>query len=173
MSELWVHTIPLVISLAAALLLTPLVRRLAVNKGWIDHPGGWRKIHRSAVPNTGGVAIVAAFYLGVLSLYIVGILFPALSSNLIYIPPVQVLAGGLLIASAGFYDDLKGLSAIHKFTIQILVSAAVVWGSYVVALFVGSGFRYKCSDHILQDMRRFEPGAGAAEPASAGSWRSR
>ncbi|HEV58046.1 MAG TPA: hypothetical protein ENN87_11235 [Phycisphaerales bacterium] len=49
---------------------------------------------------------------------------------------------------------------------------AAVWGTYLITLFVGTGFRYKCSDQVLQDMRRFEPGVGAGRVA-ADSWRTR
>src|ERR1035438_9688930 len=49
-----------IVSLALALFLTPLVRRLSWRYGIIDQPNQQRKIHRSPIPRSGGVAIFAA-----------------------------------------------------------------------------------------------------------------
>ena len=49
---------------------------------------------------------------------------------------------------------------------------AAVWGAYLITLFIGNGFHYKSSDQVLQDIRRFEPGAaGPGKPTD--SWRTR
>ena len=40
------------------LLITPLVRRFALDRGLVDYPGG-RKIHSKPIPRLGGVAIFA------------------------------------------------------------------------------------------------------------------
>ena len=51
---------------------------------------------------------------------------------------------------------------------------AAVWGSYLVAVFVGNGFRYRYSEQIIQDMQRFEPGIARPElQTTVQSWRGR
>ncbi|MBN1817552.1 MAG: hypothetical protein JW828_09325 [Sedimentisphaerales bacterium] len=50
---------------------------------------------------------------------------------------------------------------------------ASVWGAYLAVLFVGNGFHYRCSDQVLQDMRRFEPGhTSPSSSAAATTWRT-
>ena len=53
----------LIVALAAAALLTPLVRFVARRQGLLDEPGE-RKVHDVAIPRLGGIAIAGAFYLG-------------------------------------------------------------------------------------------------------------
>ena len=49
------------LSLALALLLTPLVRDSIGKLGFLDHPDGLRKKHASPIPRVGGIAIVTAY----------------------------------------------------------------------------------------------------------------
>ena len=51
----------LLTSMLAALLLTPLWRRLAPRWGFMDRPGE-RKIHREPVPRGGGLAVFIGFH---------------------------------------------------------------------------------------------------------------
>ena len=46
-----------------SLMLTPLVRDLALSQGWVDRPDGRRKTHRLPVPRLGGIAVHLAFAL--------------------------------------------------------------------------------------------------------------
>src|SRR5436305_1579391 len=48
------------ISFGICLILTPLVRALAVWIGLVDHPDGRRKIHAKAIPVAGGLSILAS-----------------------------------------------------------------------------------------------------------------
>ncbi len=131
MSEsLLLHIVPLIIGLAVSLWATPIVIRAAGARDWVDAPDERRKLHLRTIPNVGGLAIVAAFYTAVLALWVLAMLFTPDADIGNIIPPIPVLLGGLFVASAGFYDDLNGLGAIPKFSMQLLVSAAVVWGSF-------------------------------------------
>jgi len=47
-----------VASLALSTALTPVIRRAAVAKGWLDRVDASRKVHRAPVPRLGGIAIV-------------------------------------------------------------------------------------------------------------------
>ena len=50
--------------------LTPVVRDLAIRRGWLD-PISSRKVHGKPVPRVGGFAIVVAFYVPLLALLFV------------------------------------------------------------------------------------------------------
>jgi len=96
----------------AALVLTPLVARIALKLGIVDRPGP-RKIHSRAVPRIGGVAIVIAMLgptMAVMFLSnVVGEAFRAIH------PQVMTLLGaGLLVFLVGLVDDIRGVRALLK-----------------------------------------------------------
>jgi len=62
------YLIAFCVALVAALLLTPVVRRLALRTGLVDMPGE-RRLHAAPLPLGGGVAIYAAFWLALLAAY--------------------------------------------------------------------------------------------------------
>jgi len=49
----------------AAIILTPMTRRLATRWGIMDLPGEPRRVHRHPVPRLGGLALYASFLLAV------------------------------------------------------------------------------------------------------------
>lgn len=125
-------TIPLVllsavlVSGTTTLLLVPLTRRIALQKGWVDKPDGARKLHSLPIPNVGGVAIAAGFGVGLMAFMLVGEWLPFEMPVL----PLAVFVGGLLMISAGFYDDVRGLSFKKKFVIQIIVAYMLLHAGY-------------------------------------------
>ncbi len=117
------------ISLVAALVLTPVVRGLAIRCGALDHALTSRKIHGRPVPRLGGVAIVGAFFLPIVALFF----FDTGVGQLLWKQPQRALAlilGGLAIAALGIFDDLKGSGARIKFGVQVLVAAAMWFADY-------------------------------------------
>ncbi len=112
------------LSLVAAVVLTPLARRLAHRIGAIDHALSSRKVHSQPIPRLGGVAIVGAFYVPLVALLLVD----SGMSRLFFAHPRQamgLLLGGLAIAALGVYDDMKGAGARLKFTVQFTVAGLV------------------------------------------------
>jgi UDP-GlcNAc:undecaprenyl-phosphate GlcNAc-1-phosphate transferase len=111
-----------VVSLAAASLLTPLVRRFAQRIGAIDHALSSRKVHKTPIPRLGGIAIVGAFFVPLIALLLVdsgvGSLFLAHRDE-----AIGLFVGGAIIAALGVYDDMKGSGAKLKFTVQFAVAA--------------------------------------------------
>lgn len=99
-----------VFACAAALAFTPLVRRAALARGFVDHPGE-RKVHAQPMPTGGGFAVALAF-LGVLWL----------SSLLPGAPPPSALIGitlvGLIALGLGWLDDRYRLPAWLKVLVQ-------------------------------------------------------
>ncbi len=124
------------IALLSALALTPLARRLALRAGVLDHALSSRKVHGQPIPRLGGVAIVAAFFAAVGAL--------ALGSDevraLLLAEGTRsgaLLAGGLVIAGLGLYDDLRGAGAGVKLAVEAAVAAglyAAGWRIDAVAL---------------------------------------
>jgi UDP-GlcNAc:undecaprenyl-phosphate GlcNAc-1-phosphate transferase len=97
----------------AAAVLTPLLRRWCERRGLVDRHLGNRRIHETAVPRLGGIAIFASVVLALLSLTL---LHNALVQNL---RPelksiVSVLVCGLLVLALGVYDDVRGANATVK-----------------------------------------------------------
>src|SRR5262245_49098457 len=62
---LFAASILALVSFAGALLFTPLVRNIFLKFGIVDRPSGGRKIHNTAIPRVGGIAIAAAIALSV------------------------------------------------------------------------------------------------------------
>ena len=122
------------IALLSALALTPLARRLALRAGVLDHALSSRKVHGQPIPRLGGVAIVAAFYaaVGALALGSAEVRALLLAEGT---RAGALLAGGLVIAGLGLYDDLRGAGAGAK----LAVEAAVAAGLYAAGWLPRSG----------------------------------
>jgi UDP-GlcNAc:undecaprenyl-phosphate/decaprenyl-phosphate GlcNAc-1-phosphate transferase len=101
------------------LVLTPLVRLLAVRLGDIDRPSG-NKIHLKATPLMGGVAVYAAFL--VTCVFVVPIQGPV----------IGVLVGGLGAVLVGVLDELLTLPPLTHLAGQIAAA--------VLAVVAGIGF---------------------------------
>jgi UDP-GlcNAc:undecaprenyl-phosphate GlcNAc-1-phosphate transferase len=113
------------ISLVAASVLTPVIRDAAQGAGLLDEPDG-RKVHETPIPRLGGVAIAAAFYLGVAAALVVARTAGSpLGLETGHLP--AILVGAALIAAIGVLDDTQGMRARVKFAAQVVV-ALVAYG---------------------------------------------
>lgn len=93
--------------------LTPVIRRVAVKVGMIDYPGA-RRVNRVPVPRGGGVAIYIAFWaaLGIAGLW---------TSHL-----WGLFAASTVIVLTGLADDRYTLHPAAKFAGQVLASMVLV-----------------------------------------------
>lgn len=98
----------------SALLTWVLMRKVRI----IDHPNH-RSSHRVPTPRSGGLAIVATVFIGLLTLFLIG--GEARLSQGYYI---GFLFSALVIAAVSIYDDLHGLGFVAKLSVQ--TAAAVV-----------------------------------------------
>jgi UDP-GlcNAc:undecaprenyl-phosphate GlcNAc-1-phosphate transferase len=122
-------------------ILTPLIRYLALQKGFVDCPQRARKVHQQATPRLGGAAVLLSF----LSVVIVaGLTVPQLSDLLWGNNPVigSVILGAIGIFTIGFLDDLARLAPKTKLFGEFIIAGLVVWGanlSFTEIQFLGLG----------------------------------
>ena len=102
----------LITSGALALLVTPMVIRLAARLQLYDRPGG-RRIHAAPVPRLGGVAV----FVGTVVALTVAALRTPLSSGQQRLLLAIFLGGGSLFL-AGLVDDLRGLRPSVKLGVE-------------------------------------------------------
>lgn len=101
------------------IILTPLVKRLAIKVGATDEPNN-RKVHEKIMPRLGGLAIYVSFLLGFL----------------IFIPETihywPIMLGATVIVFVGILDDLFQKSAKFKFIMQIIAAVIPVVGGFKI-----------------------------------------
>ncbi len=117
---------PLLTFLIAALtviIITPIVRQLALRWGHIDQPDS-RKIHKGPMVRLGGIGIFSGFGLALLVVYLGG------GFQNIPIAQLQALRaigfGALAYFAIGLLDDFLNLPALLRLVLQIIV-AIMVW----------------------------------------------
>lgn len=121
-----------------ALLLTPFVRNIFRRRGWLDRQDA-RKLHPTAVPRVGGIAIAVA-YAASLTLTI---FIPSPTSSLAWqcLPiALRFLPAVALIFLVGLADDLFNLGASLKLIGQIVASAIAIWAGVQIHGVAGVNF---------------------------------
>lgn len=112
----------------AACWLTLRVRNHAITHGWVDPPNH-RSSHQQPIPRIGGVAIIAAFFIGILAFQLLQVSVPMVR-DLVDQPPLLFLVAALFIGLLGLYDDFKGLGAWRKLAGQSLAALLVITAGY-------------------------------------------
>lgn len=104
----------LALSFLVALILTPVVRSLAVKMGAVDIPKDNRRMHDHPIPRMGGLAIFFGFLFG----------------TLVFVPLNEqfrgMLLGAVIIVILGIFDDIKALKASFKLVVQIVAALIAV-----------------------------------------------
>lgn len=117
------------LSFLVALILTPVVRSLAVKMGAIDIPKDNRRMHNHPIPQMGGLAIFFGFIFSVL-------IFVPLSDQI-----RGMLLGAVIIVILGIFDDIKALQARFKLVVQIIAA--------LIAAFSGNLIEYIANPNIF------------------------
>ncbi|KPK41324.1 MAG: hypothetical protein AMJ78_05785 [Omnitrophica WOR_2 bacterium SM23_29] len=114
------------VSGAVVIILTPIIRKIALEFGIVDRPGG-RKVHRKNMPTLGGIAIAVAFFVGTI------VVFRAIPADMeiFLFNFIGLCIGSIIIMTLGIFDDVKPLKAKLKFVIQIVAALVLI----------GCGFR--------------------------------
>lgn len=106
--------LPFIVAVFISLILTPLVRKLAIRIGAVDIPKDNRRVHKKPIPLIGGLAIY-------LSIIITSLIFLNIDKTL-----VSILIGGSLILISGLIDDIKELSPKGKLIFQIASALVLI-----------------------------------------------
>jgi UDP-GlcNAc:undecaprenyl-phosphate GlcNAc-1-phosphate transferase len=145
-----IFAVALVESFVLAIILTELVRRLAIRWNILDNPGH-RKMHSSPVPLLGGIAIFATFN-GVILINL-GLLLQAQNFGLEWMEThvldylgddarrklLGIFAGGAIIFILGVVDDIKALSPEIKLVGQIAAALVLVLSGVRLDFFIAAG----------------------------------
>ncbi|HEX7197469.1 MAG TPA: MraY family glycosyltransferase [Candidatus Limnocylindria bacterium] len=107
------------------LVATPLVRGYAHRRGLLDQPGG-RKVHRVAIPRLGGVAMAIAFAIALGAAIVVSPDLGAVGGLRPNRAP-EILVGVALLLVVGVVDDVRGMRALVKLTLQVAVAVITWW----------------------------------------------
>jgi UDP-GlcNAc:undecaprenyl-phosphate GlcNAc-1-phosphate transferase len=138
----------LVVSFLLTLIVTPLMRRLAVANGIIDRPSDPRKIHRMPIAYLGGVAVFLGLLGGIFYSFLAN-KFPTLidfhaakpehlKDGAFYEPvPISIVLGITVIMLVGVLDDVFGISPRVKIGGQLFAAAALAVGDVGVQLAAG------------------------------------
>ena len=124
------------IAMFASLIITPLIRRLCQRFKLLDDHADDRRVHTSAIPRLGGIAIFLSLMLALASLLFVSNL---LTDTLRFYAPVliKVLIPSALVLLLGVYDDLRGTNAAVKFLgLGVIASLFYFMGGRIEALAV-------------------------------------
>lgn len=113
-----------------SLIAVPCIRRLAYQYNWFDKPDH-RKIHKYPTPRLGGIGIFCSFVIiSVIALFRNFGIHGDESGRIIIF-----LSGSLLIFLLGIFDDLRGMNAWRKFSVQIAAGLLACWaGFYITGL---------------------------------------
>ncbi len=127
-----------VIAVAVAYILTPVVRRVATHWGVVAHPGG-RRVHTVPTPLMGGLAMYVAFVVAV-------VVVVALRKDLSFeSQTVGILVGATMLAAVGLLDDKYELPGWVQ-ALAIIGSGGVLIGFGVEILYVTNPFK---GGHLL------------------------
>ena len=137
-----------VVSFLVTVLITPLVRRLAVANGIVDRPDEARKMHKMPIAYLGGVAVYLGIMAGLLFSYIADkvpglIEFHEIGrENLtdgLFIPivPPWIALGMTAIVVVGLIDDVTGIAPRVKLGGQLIAAAALAIGDIGVKVAAG------------------------------------
>jgi UDP-GlcNAc:undecaprenyl-phosphate/decaprenyl-phosphate GlcNAc-1-phosphate transferase len=136
----------LITAFLVTLIATPIMRRLALANGIIDHPSDDRKIHRKPVAYMGGVAVFLGLMAGILLSY-----FAAAGMNVIQfhpslqrlegisdlaVPP-SIILGMFVIMMVGLLDDILHISPRIKVAGQLIAAAALAVNEVAVRVAAG------------------------------------
>ena len=110
-----------VAALLITLILTPIVRRVAISADIIDHPDQARKQHAYPIAYLGGIAIFA----GVLAGIGASVIFTNGQAALLQGVPVSIVVGMLAIVFTGLADDIWKWDPRLKIAGQLVAAAAL------------------------------------------------
>jgi UDP-GlcNAc:undecaprenyl-phosphate GlcNAc-1-phosphate transferase len=114
----------ILVAFCSSLLLTPLVRHVALRLGILDQPLG-RKIHAVPTPRLGGVGIALSLGLSLLFAMSFSHLTGGMEPDLVTLMPIGI--GAAIVWLGGLWDDLRPLPNWAKALVQALAAVVTIW----------------------------------------------
>lgn len=114
------YYISLIVSCILSLILTPIVRIIALKLNIVDIPNQ-RKVHKKPIPRIGGLAIYISFIIGVLLNY------RLLNNHL-----RGFILGSIIIAICGILDDIYSLSYRTKLLFQTIAASVLIYNDIAI-----------------------------------------
>jgi UDP-GlcNAc:undecaprenyl-phosphate GlcNAc-1-phosphate transferase len=115
-----------IVAAACALVLTPVMRRAALQIGLVDKPDGKLKTHENVTPYLGGLAVYLAF------LFTLGVFADFASPEVL-----GLLLSGSIMLIVGLIDDFGALTPVQKLLGQTLAALVLVRsGTYIKLTFL-------------------------------------
>jgi UDP-GlcNAc:undecaprenyl-phosphate GlcNAc-1-phosphate transferase len=109
------------VSLMSVACFVPLVRKFAERIGALQHGGG-RWVHRGALPNIGGIAILGGFLLTL----VVGSIFHPSLIEAFRVELIAIVVGGVLVTLVGFIDDIWEVPPVMRLATQFIAAGILV-----------------------------------------------
>ena len=116
-------------ALFASLIMVPFLCRWALDRDLVDEPNN-RKIHDTATPRLGGIAIYMSFLFSLM-------VFSHLTQRM-----QGLLAGTLIIFAIGIVDDLHGITPFKKFVGELCAAITTMVVGHVYIHTLGNLFGY-------------------------------
>jgi len=114
------YVVACLISLMLSVLVTPLVRRLALRIGAVSIPGG-RHVNGRTIPRLGGIGLAFSWAIPVVALALRDpTVVRALDHQWLQI--MTVVGGGAAICAVGALDDVRSVRSLYKLAAQVAVS---------------------------------------------------
>lgn len=118
------HFFLILVAFCSSLLLTPLVRHVALRLGILDQPSG-RTIHAVPTPRLGGVGIALSMGLSLLFAMSFSHLTGGTEPDLVTLMPIGI--GAAIVWLGGLWDDLRPLPSWAKALVQALAAVVTIW----------------------------------------------
>ena len=114
---------PLILAALLAIIVTPLVKKIAVKFNIVDRPGQ-RKIHHHPVPLLGGLSIFLAFSLTTGVFLLLGYI---LDNKINQGQTLAIIFGGLVLMLCGFLDDKYNLKPTQQIIFPVLAALLIIY----------------------------------------------
>jgi len=114
-----------------SIIITPIMRHLAVKHGIIDWPDHKRKAHLEPIAYLGGVSLLLGWLAGICALFFLAEPRGA-ASDIEF--RFSIVIGALVITIIGLIDDIYGISPRVKVGGQFFAAAALCWGGVATGL---------------------------------------
>jgi len=136
------------VAFLVTVLVTPMVRKLAIANGIVDHPSEARKIHKIPIAYLGGVAV----YLGIMTALVFSYIATDYEGIIEYHPmrtehmtdgmynpivPLWIAFGMTSIVLVGLLDDITGIPPRVKLGGQLVAAAALALGNVGINVAAG------------------------------------